>query len=157
MDAPFLFFNTGLILTEEAMDEISYPIKGACQCGSVTYELLEPPTLVAACHCKECQKLSTSAFSITAMVDASTIKFNGEMKEWSRKADSGNISVAKFCPTCGNRLYHYDPQEPNKLKFKPSTLSDTRIIQPTVHIWVSEKQDWYEIPEGVKTFPKQPS
>lgn len=136
------------------MDDITYPISGACQCGGVTYELLEPPTLVAACHCRECQKLSTSAFSITAMIDASSIVFKGEMKEWSRKADSGNTSAATFCPNCGNRLYHYNPQDPSKLKLKPSTLSDTRVIKPTVHIWVSEKQDWFEIPPGIKTCVK---
>ncbi|MDO6422280.1 GFA family protein [Saccharophagus degradans] len=138
------------------MDNITYPIKGACQCGGVTYELLEPPLMVAACHCKECQKLSTSAFSITAMVSANSIKFNGLMKDWSRSADSGNISAAKFCPSCGNRIYHYNPDEPDKIKLKPSNLSDTRIINPTVHVWVSEKQDWFKIPEGVKTFDKQP-
>jgi len=139
------------------MEDVKYPIKGSCQCGEVTYELLEPPLMVAACHCKECQKLSTSAFSITAMVTAKSVKFSGLMKEWSRPADSGNISAAKFCPSCGNRLYHFDPNEPDKLKLKPSNLSDTRIINPTVHVWLSEKQDWYQVPEGVKTFDKQPS
>ncbi|WGO96677.1 GFA family protein [Saccharophagus degradans] len=138
------------------MEDIKYPIKGSCQCGEVTYELLEPPLMVAACHCKECQKLSTSAFSITAMVAAKSVKFNGLMKDWSRSADSGNISAAKFCPSCGNRLYHFDPNEPEKIKLKPSNLSDTRVIKPTVHVWVSQKQDWYQIPEGVKTFEKQP-
>ena len=138
------------------MDDIQYPIKGACQCGNVTYELLEPPIMVAACHCRECQKLSTSAFSITAIVKSTSVKFNGEMAQWSRPADSGNISAAKFCLTCGNRLYHYDPKDPQILKLKPSTLTDTRIINPTVHIWVSEKQYWYEIPKGVKTCEKQP-
>lgn len=138
------------------MDNITYPIKGACQCGGVTYELLEPPLLVAVCHCKECQKLSTSAFSITAMVSANSVKFSGLMKNWNRSADSGNISAAKFCPTCGNRIYHYNPDEPDKIKLKPSNLSDTRVINPTVHVWVSEKQDWFQIPEGVKTFDKQP-
>jgi hypothetical protein len=140
---------------ERIMSEIQYPIKGACQCGGVTYELLEAPTMVVACHCKECQKLSTSAFSIVAMVDASSVKFSGEMKDWRRPAESGNISAAKFCPTCGNRMYHFNPDQPDKLKLRPSTLSDTRVIIPTVHIWVSEKQDWYQIPAGVKTFEKQ--
>lgn len=138
------------------MDDIKYPIKGACQCGCVTYQLLEPPTLVVACHCKACQKLSTSAFSITAMVNVNSVKFNGPMKDWSRPADSGRVSTAKFCPSCGNRIYHYDPNEPDKLKLKPSTLSDTRIINPSIHIWVSEKQDWYQIPQGMKTAEKQP-
>ena len=138
------------------MDDITYPISGACQCGGVTYELLGPPLMVVACHCRECQKLSTSAFSITAMVSAESVRFRGLMKDWSRVADSGNVSAAKFCPTCGNRIYHYDPNEPDKLKLKPSNLSDTRLIQPTAHVWVSEKQDWFQLPAGVKTFERQP-
>jgi hypothetical protein len=138
------------------MSDVQYPIKGACQCGGVTYELLAAPSLVAACHCKECQKLSTSAFSITAMVDADHLSIQGAMQEWQRLADSGNVSAAKFCPTCGNRIYHYNPADPQKLKLKVSNLEDTRLIQPTVHIWVSEKQDWFQIPEGVRVVDKQP-
>jgi len=138
------------------MDSIQYPIKGSCQCGQVSYELLEEPSMVVACHCKECQKLSTSAFSITAMVSADSVKFNGVMSDWSRTCDSGNISAAKFCPSCGNRLYHFNPEVPEQLKLKPSNLSDTRIIKPVAHVWVSEKQDWYQIPEGVKVFEGQP-
>jgi len=138
------------------MDSIKYPIKGSCQCGQVSYELLEEPSMVVACHCKECQKLSTSAFSITAMVSADSVKFNGVMSVWSRTCDSGNISAAKFCPSCGNRLYHFNPEVPEQLKLKPSNLSDTRIIKPVAHVWVSEKQDWYQIPEGVKVFEGQP-
>ncbi len=138
------------------MNNIQYPIKGSCQCGEVTYELLEPPLMVVACHCKECQKLSTSAFSITAIVKSDSVKFKGIMSEWSRVADSGNVNGAKFCPTCGNRIYHFNPNEPDQLKLKPSNLADTRIINPTVHVWVSEKQDWFQIPDGVKVFDKQP-
>lgn len=138
------------------MTDIKYPIDGACQCGSVTYKLLEPPQMVVACHCRECQKLSTSAFSITAIVKSSTVEFHGEMSDWSRSSDSGNISAAKFCPNCGNRMYHFNPDDPSILKLKPSNLSDTSILNPSAHIWVSEKQDWYKIPTGVKIFEKQP-
>lgn len=69
---------------------MDFPIKGACQCGQLTYELLEEPIMVIACHCTECQKLSTSPFSITAVIAAKAIKFRGELNEWSRSADSGN-------------------------------------------------------------------
>ncbi|MBU2886798.1 GFA family protein [Gilvimarinus agarilyticus] len=138
------------------MNNTQYPIEGSCQCGQVRYQLLAAPKVVVACHCKECQKLSTSAFSITAMVNADDLVFHGEMKDWRRVADSGKTSAAKFCPQCGNRLYHYDPQEPNNIKLKPSNLSDTSIIQPTMHVWVSEKQNWYVIPDGVKVFSQQP-
>lgn len=135
---------------------MTYPIEGSCQCGSVKYKLLKAPILIAACHCRECQKLSTSAFSITAIVTSDSVVFEGEMQDWNRVAESGNVAGAKFCPTCGNRIYHFNPDEPDKLKLKPTNLSDTSIINPTMHIWISEKQDWYKIPEGVKTFEKQP-
>jgi len=138
------------------MPEASFPIHGSCQCGAVSYELREPPLMVIACHCKECQKLSTSAFSITAVVKTSSVEFKGELKEWSRIAESGNINAAKFCPVCGNRIYHFNPKEPDKIKLKPSNLSDTSIIQPTAHIWVSQKQSWFKIPDNVKVFEKQP-
>ena len=55
---------------------MSYPIEGSCQCGGVKYTLLEAPMMVVACHCIECQKLSTSAFSITAIVKTDTVVFD---------------------------------------------------------------------------------
>lgn len=135
---------------------VTYAIEGACQCGGVTYQLLAEPQMVLACHCKECQKLSTSAFSLTAVVRTQDIVFQGEMREWLRKAESGNTNGARFCPGCGNRIYHFNPDQPDTIKLKPANLSDTRIIQPQAHVWVSEKQDWFTIPEGVKSFDKQP-
>lgn len=135
---------------------MKFPIAGSCQCGGVRYQLLSAPLMVLACHCKECQKLSTSAFSISAVVEADAVEFQGEMKQWSRTAESGNVSVAKFCPTCGNRMYHFNPDDPGKIKLKPANLSDTSIIEPTAHIWVSEKQDWYSIPDDVDVYDRQP-
>lgn len=137
---------------------MKYPIKGSCQCGQVTYRLAEAPKLVLACHCTECQKLSTSPYSVTAAVATNAIEFSGELKEWSRSAESGNKNSAKFCPDCGNRVYHFNPDDEStiKLKLKPVKMTDDRIFEPTMHVWVSEKLSWYRIPEGVKVFDKQP-
>lgn len=137
---------------------MEYPIEGSCQCGQVTYKLFERPKMVLACHCTECQKLATSPFSVTAIVATNSIEFQGEMKEWSRLADSGNKNNAKFCPACGNRIYHYNPDDSEtiKLKLKPVNLSDSSIFEPSAHVWVSEKLDWYQIPDGVKDFEHQP-
>lgn len=136
---------------------MEYPIEGSCQCGQVTYKLFKPPQKVLACHCTECQKLSTGPFSVTAFIASKDIVFQGELKEWSRLSDSGNKNNAKFCPTCGNRVYHYNPadSETIKLKLKPTNLSDSSIFEPSAHIWVSEKQSWYQIPDGVKVFNQQ--
>jgi len=137
---------------------MKFPIKGSCQCGQLTYNLFEKPKVVLACHCTECQKLSTAPFSVTAVIAASAIEFKGQLKEWSRSADSGNKNNAKFCPTCGNRVYHYNPDELGiiKLKLKPVNLLEAEIFEPTVHVWTCEKLAWYTIPTGVLVFEQQP-
>ena len=114
--------------------------------------------MVVACHCTECQKMATSPFSITAVVTSSSIEFKGDLQEWSRSSDSGNKNNAKFCPTCGNRIYHYDPSNLDtiKLKLKPINLTTSEVFEPSAHIWVSEKLSWYQIPNGMKIFEKQP-
>ncbi|WP_394126042.1 GFA family protein [Vibrio hepatarius] len=137
---------------------MSYLVEGTCQCGQVSYKLHQPPKMVLACHCIECQKLSTSPFSVTAVVATEDIEISGELKEWTRLAESGNKNYAKFCPDCGNRVYHYNPDDQStlKLKLKASSPNDHSVFEPTAHVWISEKQDWYQIPEGVKVFERQP-
>lgn len=137
---------------------MTYLVEGSCQCGQVSYQLKQPPKMVIACHCIECQKLSTAPFSVTAVVGSEDIEFKGELKEWQRLAESGNKNYAKFCPQCGNRVYHFNPDDQStlKLKLKASTPSNHNVFQPTAHVWVSEKQDWVQIPPGVQTFDKQP-
>lgn len=135
----------------------NYPKHGSCQCGNIRYTLIQAPLFIACCHCKECQKLSTSAFSITAMITRESLHINGELSHWQRSSDSGRLNAAKFCGQCGNRIYHYDPSHPELLKFKPSNLDNTSLIRPTKHIWVSQKQDWFTIPEGVEQHLTQPS
>lgn len=133
-------------------------ITGSCQCGQLTYQLFSPPKVVMACHCTECQKLSTSPFSVTALINANDIKFSGELKEWSRGADSGNTVNCKFCPHCGNRVYHYNPDDMAtiKLKLQPQNLVNAELFKPSVHVWISEKLSWFKLPDDVKAFDKQP-
>ncbi|TDO95744.1 GFA family protein [Marinomonas balearica] len=134
---------------------MSYPIKGACQCGQVQIVLNNPPAKVLACHCKECQKLSTSVFSLTLFVKEETVEISGEMGDWSRNADGGNTAAAKFCTGCGNRIYHYNPLDTSVLKLKLTAFDDVEF-KPDAHIWVKSKKSWYQIPEGVPTFETVP-
>ncbi|NVD07776.1 GFA family protein [Vibrio sp. JPW-9-11-11] len=137
---------------------MTYKVKGACQCGNVNYTLKQPPKMVLACHCIECQKLSTAPYSVTAVVASEDIEFQGELAQWERMAESGNKNYAKFCPTCGNRVYHFNPDDPStlKLKLKAASPEDRHVFEPTVHVWTSEKQDWVQIPADVTVFEKQP-
>lgn len=136
--------------------QVNYPISGECQCGNIRYQLLARPHSVIACHCKQCQKLSSSAFSLSAIIKRNDLQLEGKLQEWQRVADSGRKNFAKFCPHCGNRIYHFDPDNPEWLKLKPSNLCSTADIVPSMHIWISEKQSWFSLPDNVTTHPYQP-
>ena len=137
---------------------MEFPIDGVCQCGQVSYVIKARPQVVVACHCTECQKLSTSHYSVSAFFDSDDIEFSGDLHEWTRSSDGGNLNTGVFCPGCGNRIYHYNPDDRStvKLKLKPVGLADASLFKPVAHVWVSEKLDWVEIPSDVKVFDKQP-
>src|ERR1700719_640566 len=44
------------------------PQTGGCLCGKIRYEITEAPQLVYTCHCKDCQRLTSSAFAIAMAV-----------------------------------------------------------------------------------------
>lgn len=77
---------------------------------------------------------------MTAIIAASAITFTGELQEWSRLAEDGSKNCAKFCPNCGNRIYHFDPEDQTtiRLKLKPVHLLDDSLFAPTTRIWASE-------------------
>jgi hypothetical protein len=43
-------------------------IVGGCLCGDVRYEGEAEPLLTAVCHCRDCQKHTSSAFSVLVVL-----------------------------------------------------------------------------------------
>ena len=130
------------------------PMKGSCQCQQVSYEITEKPLALFACHCIECQKLSASAYSTTMFVRADALHVKGEMKRWDRMTDTGRRNAAYFCPGCGNRIYHQDPDNPTYARLKAGTLDNVKMPAPNAHLWVKRKQPWVDIPEGTPAYPE---
>jgi len=109
--------------------------------------------LTLVCHCRDCQKLSASAFSPTVVYRRAEISFEGELATYEGRADSGKRKVACFCPHCGNRIYHVDPEAPETIRLKGGTLDGGPIPEPQVHVWTARKQPWVEIPANLPQFP----
>jgi len=66
------------------------PLTGGCLCGKIRYEISETPQLVYTCHCVDCQRLTSSAFSIGMVVNDPTFRLIGiEPRKIQRTADSG--------------------------------------------------------------------
>ena len=79
------------------------PQTGGCQCGKIRYEISETPQSVYACHCRDCQRLTSSAFSMGIVVPEAAFKLGGvEPRALQRLADSGRTSIRWGCPECGS-------------------------------------------------------
>ena len=50
---------------------------GGCQCGKLRYEITEAPRLVYSCHCTDCQKMTSSAFSMGLVVAEEAFHLTG--------------------------------------------------------------------------------
>jgi hypothetical protein len=133
------------------------PASGSCQCGNVNYEITDEPLVTYACHCLDCQKLSTSAFSVTMMINRAAFRMvSGELKKWQRPTASGGVAVCWFCPECGNRIFHENPEMPDVIRLKPGTLEDTTVIDPQAHVWACREQPWLQRFADLPKFEKQP-
>ena len=142
---------------EPALSDVTMPVTGGCQCGFVRYELTGKPLPIVICHCKECQKQTSSAFGMTLPAFRRDFKLlSGTLKEWRRLADSGREVVCYFCPDCGTRLYHNSSLGPDYLHLKPGTLDDTSWLEPVAQVWTKSAQPWLKLANELVSYPGQP-
>ena len=47
---------------------MNLPQTGGCQCGALRYEITQAPLMVYACHCTDCQRITSSAFSMAVVL-----------------------------------------------------------------------------------------
>jgi hypothetical protein len=127
------------------------PQTGGCQCGKVRYEITEAPQLVYTCHCKDCQRLSGSAFRIGIVVPENGFRLSGiEPRRRHRTADSGRTMTLLVCPECACSIC--SPPTNGVARLLAGTLDDTSWVRPSLHVWTRSKQPWVILPEGDQIF-----
>lgn len=129
---------------------------GGCQCGATRYEAEGTLPRPYACHCRDCQKQSASAFAMQIMLARTSLRINGPIATFDKTADSGNTTTCYFCSACGTRLFHISNRSSDWVTLKVGTLDDTSNIRPVSHIWVSRKQPWVQLDPSATIFEQQP-
>lgn len=113
---------------------LQLPTEGRCQCGRVTLQLSADPVLTYACHCRDCQKRTGSAFSMGLVVAADTVTVAGELSAWTRSSDEGHSNTRHSCAGCGNIIYGDSTATPGIWKLQAGLLDDTSALRPNVHL-----------------------
>lgn len=131
--------------------------RGGCQCGQIRYTAPEQPLELHVCHCRECQKQSSSAFGISYAVPRTDFHIlSGQPARWCRTTRSGHELECFFCANCGSRLWHQSSGSPDTLNIKGGTLDDPLDLVHAIHIWTSSKLPGVMIPEGARSFARGP-
>ena len=144
-----------ILLEGDEMNEKSESYEGGCLCGAIRYLVLGPPESSTHCHCRSCQRALGAAFATWCAVKSENFKLTkGEIKicETSPGVERG------FCGNCGTSLTYVARSEvagldwADKVWFLAPTLDDPSIASPTSHVYVSHRQPWVKLNDGLPTF-----
>jgi hypothetical protein len=119
------------------MTHQNLPVEGACMCGQVKLRVSAPPIITMACHCKGCQKLSASAFSLTAMFPAEAVQVIGETAIGALHGEA----KYEYCPRCLNWLLTRPAGIPF-VNVRPTVFDVPEWSTPFIESYVGERLPW---------------
>lgn len=131
------------------------PLTGRCLCGAVRFSISEPLLGAAYCHCKRCQRLSGTGFSISGVTEPGSFEImqGDEAVGTYRPEDDGWHK--NYCSECGSQLFSRDPANPELLVVRLGVLDQDPGIRPGLHQFVDYAPAWAPIPDdGLPRFPE---
>lgn len=125
------------------MDDL-LDVSGSCHCGAIAYRARIDPNAVLICHCRDCQRLTGTAFR--AAVPASPENFHllrGEPIIYMKVADSGSRRGHAFCGECGSPVYRQPTDNNPNFSLRVGGLDQAAELgRPIRQIWTARRLDW---------------
>lgn len=125
---------------------------GRCLCGQVTFEATAPPLLTMACHCRGCQKLTASAFSLSAAIPVPAFRVTSGEPVIGGLHGPGRH---EFCPYCLSWLFTRPQGVDFFVNVRPTMFDERAFDAPFVETFTSEKLPWASTP-AKHSYPEFP-
>ncbi|MEQ8859191.1 MAG: GFA family protein [Pseudomonadales bacterium] len=112
---------------------------GQCRCGELQFEVDRPPILTAACHCRGCQRMTSSAYSLTEIYPRDAFKVTlgepvlGGLQQGTRHY---------FCPRCKSWLFTHPEGEEALVNVRATMMEDAQAFVPFIEFFTSEALPW---------------
>jgi hypothetical protein len=131
-------------------------IEGGCRCGRIRYRLATDTLPNAyACHCRDCQTWSGSAFSLQFILPESELVVTGDPGFYERTSpESGRTSFQRACPVCFTRIYNTNSARPGLAVVRAGTLDRSDELKIVAHIWTKRKLSGISIPADIPSWPE---
>ncbi|RVC46027.1 MAG: GFA family protein [Mesorhizobium sp.] len=118
------------------MPSLNLPAEGGCRCGRLRLRITAPPLLTMACHCTGCQRMSASAYSLSAAIPSEAFAVTeGEPVIGGLHGASRHY----FCAHCMSWMFTRPEGLDWFVNLRPTMLDDPGWFTPFVETWTSER------------------
>ena len=142
-------------MAESGEREGAAPLTGGCMCGTVRWELSEPPIGSAYCHCKRCQRRTGSSVSVSALSRAEAFQVTaGEEAIRHYAPETGWHKY--FCGECGSALFTRNPDDDAVVGLRMGGFDDDPGVRPAFHQFTAYAPAWAPVPDdGLPRFEER--
>lgn len=119
--------------------------QGSCLCGAVQFAVTGDLPQPNACHCTACRKHS-GHFEASVDIPRAALTVTGQDQvKWYQSSEKVRRG---FCGVCGSTLF-WDPTFHDWTAVAMGAFDTPTQTQLAMHIFVSEKGDYYDIADGL--------
>ncbi|MDX0425297.1 GFA family protein [Sinorhizobium medicae] len=115
------------------------PWHGGCRCGQVRIKVNARPLVTMACHCTGCQRMTSSAFSLSIAIPSEGFEVT------SGEPVIGGLHGATrhyFCPHCMSWMFTRPEGMDWFVNLRATLLDDASWYRPFIETWTCEKLPW---------------
>jgi hypothetical protein len=120
------------------MSRLLLPALGRCRCDEVEFRISSPPLMTGACHCRGCQRMSSSAYSLSVAIPTPGFEVTrGEpVIGGLRNPDQKHF----FCPSC--MTWMFTRAMPEFVNVRATLLDDATWFSPFMETWTRTRLPW---------------
>jgi hypothetical protein len=113
--------------------------RGQCRCGKTRFEVTSKPLITMACHCTGCQRMTSSAFSLSSLFPSAAFSItHGEPVIGGLHGPARHY----FCDYCMSWLFTRPEGMDDFVNVRSTMLEDAHFFRPFVETWLDEKLEW---------------
>jgi hypothetical protein len=113
--------------------------KGSCRCGQVEFEVTSEPLITMACHCTGCQKMASSAFSLSSLFASTAFSITSGVPVIGGLHGSTRHF---FCGHCMSWLFTRPEGMDDFVNLRSTMLDGANNYKPFIETCTDEKLQW---------------
>ncbi|WP_183881753.1 GFA family protein [Rhizobium sp. BK512] len=113
-----------------------------CSCGQLSITSNGDPIKISACHCRECQRRTGSAFGVAVFFDREKVSASGTSNSYTRTGDSGKSIQFRFCPDCGSTVFWMPEFREDLVAVALGCFNDPSSLVPTQSVYEESRMSW---------------